>query len=65
MKYRKDDACGGGLAAITPEKRRQMEFAAEMFREQNSELSSKQPLLAVAEVTGKDYVVKEWFTLVF
>ena len=31
VKYRKNDDFGGGLAAITAKKQRQMRFAAELF----------------------------------
>lgn len=64
VKYRKNNDFGGGLAAITPVKQKQMKFAAEVFLKANPELNSLQPLLSVAEVIGDDFKLKDWFSLV-
>ncbi|MBR3256591.1 ribonuclease HII [Candidatus Saccharibacteria bacterium] len=64
VKYRKNNDYGGGLAAITPAKQKQMEFATEVFLKANPKLTSLQPLLSVAEVVGDDFELKDWFPLV-
>ena len=51
VKYRKQDNQGGGIAAITHKKLRQMMFAAELFMA-NRRLDL-QPMLAVADVSGQ------------
>ena len=64
VKYRKSDARGGGLAAIDKRKLKQMEFAAECFmRYYRREFGEYDPLLAVADVAGEDFVVREWFEI--
>lgn len=51
VKYRKTDKQGGGLAAITSKKQRQMKFAAEYYATRNK-LTNIDLRLAVADVTG-------------
>jgi ribonuclease HII len=51
VKHRKADMQGGGLAAITPRKQKQMAFAAEFYATSNK-LSSSNLLLAAASTTG-------------
>ncbi len=51
VKYRRRPQQGGGLAAITPRKLRQMKFAAEFYVLANK-LSSTNMRLAAASVTG-------------
>ena len=64
VKYRKDDKHGGGLAAITSEKQRQMIFAAECFLKTYRErFRDYDPVLAVAEVMGADFEIREFFVL--
>lgn len=63
VKYRKNDDFGGGLSAITSEKVRQMEFGVEVFLKFHPKYKNLQPILAVADVTGTNYEVKEWFAL--
>jgi ribonuclease HII len=63
VKYRKNDRFGGGLAAINAAKQQKMKFAAEVFLKGNIKYGNMQPLLAVADVVGDDYVVKDWFWL--
>ena len=65
VKYRKNAEFGGGLEAITIDKQKQMEFAAQCFMRFREDLASRyEPMLAVADVTGGDFRVKEWFELV-
>lgn len=59
VKYRKNANQGGGLAAITPKKLRQMRFAAELFALKNN-LSNTHMQLAAADVAGEPYVLQEW-----
>lgn len=54
VKYRKNDMCGGGLAAVTPRKVRQMEFAAKVFLHNHYEFGDLQPMLATVEVVGDE-----------
>ena len=63
VKYRKTDYAGGGLEAITKEKLKHMEFAAEVFLKYYKRYSSFEPLLAVAEVSGEKFTVRKWFPL--
>ena len=64
VKYRKSDAYGGGLAAVDKRKLKQMEYAAECFlKYRTREFGELQPLLAVADVAGEDFEVKEWFEI--
>ena len=64
VKYRENNLRGGGLSAIDAKKLQQMRFAAECFLKYGSrEFGSFNPLLAVANVTGEDFEVKDWFVL--
>ncbi len=63
VKYRKNDFAGGGLTAIDSKKQKQMQFAAESFLNFKKEFSSFNPVLAAADVTGKDFKLKNWLTL--
>ncbi len=64
VKYRKNDFAGGGLAAIDQKKQKQMKFAAESFLHVFPTLSKNySPLLAAADVTGKDFKLKNWLVL--
>ena len=63
VKYRRSDFHGGGLAAVTREKRKQMEFAATSFLKLKKQYQDFSPLLAVAEVKGADFVVENWFPI--
>jgi ribonuclease HII len=62
VKYRKDDTRGGGLAAITAKKQRQMAFAAELYALKNG-LRDTDLLLAAASVTGTPPRVVEYLEL--
>lgn len=63
VKYRKSNYSGGGLAAVTKEKQRQMEFAAKMFLATKNEFNNFDPKLAVAEVEGKEFKINSWFVI--
>ena len=64
VKYRKNDFAGGGLAAIDEKKQQKMCYAAESFLKFKPEFKTFDPILAVADVAGDDFVVQEWFPLV-
>lgn len=57
VKYRRSDRQGGGLAAITPRKVRQMTFAAELWLQK---YGSRDAALSALEVTGEDVAVTNW-----
>ncbi len=63
VKYRETDDYGGGLGAITRQKLAQMRYAAERFLQTKKLLGRYDPILAVAEVAGKDFVVRNFFSL--
>ena len=64
VKYRRNDAMGGGLVAVDKKKMRQMKYAAECFMKYHAqEMVDYNPLLAVADVQGENFEVKDWFTL--
>jgi ribonuclease HII len=50
VKYRKDTQQGGGIAAITPKKLRQMKFAAEYYALKNDKAKTDLRLIAVSVV---------------
>ena len=52
VKYRKNDDFGGGLAAITAKKQRQMRFAAELFVADKPECRGMAAKLLAASVSG-------------
>ena len=62
VKYRKKDDQGGGLAAITAQKHRQMKFAAEYYALKN-ELTDTNLRLAAIDVSGQPPVVKNYLKL--
>lgn len=62
VKYRRSDRQGGGFAAITPKKQRQMAFAAEMYAVAN-DVHDKHLCLAAASVTGTPPQVIEFLEL--
>ena len=63
VKYRKNSDFGGGLAAITKDKQKQMKFAAEVFLKYHPEFYNKDSLLAVASVSGVEFTVDDWFSI--
>ena len=64
VKYRQSDLAGGGLAAINQQKLKQMKFAAECFLKSHAgKYANLNPILAAAEVTGKDFEIKNWFPI--
>lgn len=62
VKYRRVADQGGGMAAITPKKLRQMKFAAEYFA-LKYELHNVNLRLAVADVAGEDFVLNCWLAI--
>ncbi len=62
VKYRKTDQQGGGLAAVTAKKQRQMTFAAEYFA-MKRELKNMDLRLAVADVAGQPAEVRNFLEL--
>lgn len=59
VKYRRQPRQGGGLAAITPRKLRQMEFAAKFYAHSNRAGASNQYLSAIS-MTGEPPIVEQW-----
>jgi ribonuclease HII len=57
VKHRKQAGQGGGIAAITPRKLRQMMFAAEVYRKY-TQTHAKDAMLAVAATYGEPIVVE-------
>ncbi len=51
VKHRKNNTQGGGMAAITPKKQKQMSFAAEFYAVSN-DITNSNLLLAAASTTG-------------
>ena len=62
VKYRKTDKQGGGLAAITDQKQRQMKFAAEYYALKNKVKNTNLRLTAI-DVTGQPPSVKDFLKL--
>jgi len=58
VKYRKNDDFGGGLAAITAKKQRQMRFAAELFMAKHPQYEGCDMRLLAVAVEGSLPVVK-------
>ena len=63
VKYRKNNNFGGGLAAITAKKQRQMRFAAELFMTQSPQYEGCDMRLLAVAVEGDSSVVKEAMVL--
>jgi ribonuclease HII len=63
VKYRKNSQQGGGLAAITAKKLRQMKFAARYYALKN-DASMVDLRLAAASVSGKPPVVDEFLEII-
>ena len=64
VKTRRDDTRGGGIGAIDKKKLDRMKFAAEGFLQRQKQYCDLNPLLAVADVDGGTFVVKDWMLLV-
>jgi ribonuclease HII len=62
VKYRKNDNQGGGLAAITSQKQRQMKFAAEYYAVKNKLNDTNLRLVAI-DVAGRPPVVRTFIKL--
>lgn len=54
---------GTALVRITPEKQRQMQFAAQAFLARHPQYALLQPLLAAASVSGDNYQIEDWLIL--
>ena len=63
VKYRKNVKHGGGFAAITHEKQKQMKYAVDVFFKFYPDYYEFNPLLAVASVSGDDFSVDDWFSV--
>lgn len=63
VKYRHNRNHGSALDQITPDKERQMRYAAQKFLSCKQQFKNLQPMLAVATVEGEPPAIKEWFTL--
>ncbi len=63
VKYRKNADFGGGIMAVDNRKQRQMRYAAESFLKFRKEFNKLNPILAVADVCGEDFVVRDWFEI--
>lgn len=63
VKYRKNDNFGGGLAAITTKKQRQMRFAAELFMAKHPQYEGRGMRLLAAVVEGNPLIVREQVVL--
>ena len=61
VKYRSSSNQGGGLAAITPSKLKQMTFAAKLWLSKKPNIDAN---LAVIEVSGKDFDVTSFIPTV-
>ena len=63
VKYRKNDDFGGGLAAITAKKQRQMHFAAELFMAKHPQYEGCDMRLLAVAVKGNPPTVREQVVL--
>ena len=65
VKYRANNVHGSGFEAVTVDKMKRMQFAAESYLKYTAKtLGDYDPVLAVAAVSGEDFRVDEWFLLV-
>lgn len=62
VKYRKNTQQGGGILAITPKKLKQMKFAARYYV-LKTQTDSYNLELAGASVSGNEFIVDEWVTV--
>lgn len=63
VKYRKNTTRGGGLAAVDSKKQKRMKFAAECYLKAHPKYQAKNPTLAVANVSGREFKIDDWFPL--
>lgn len=63
VKYRRNAQQGGGFAAITPKKQRQMKFAAEYYALKNN-LNNTSMRLAAMSITGNQPTIDSFLELV-
>ncbi len=64
VKYRKNGDFGGGIFAVDEKKQKKMRYGAESFLNYRKEFGDLNPTLAVADVAGEDFVVKDWFEII-
>ncbi len=62
VKYRRTSKQGDGLAAITPQKVRQMTFAAKIYQQKNH-IADTNLRLAAASVAGEPLAIETWFAI--
>jgi ribonuclease HII len=62
VKYRKNAVAGGGVAAVTSKKLKQMKFAAELYGASHT-IGSSNLRLAIADVAGTEYILNDWFEI--
>lgn len=63
VKYRKSEFRGTALDQITPQKLRQMRFAAESFLKFKPQFKNYNPILAAASVAGNNFKLQDWFEI--
>ena len=64
VKYRRSDLAGGGMAAVDQKKLAKMRFAAECYMKYHiRKMANYNPLLAVADVSGDDFEIRDWFAI--
>ena len=62
VKYRKNATAGGGVAAVTSKKLKQMKFAAKLYGVSHT-IGSLNLRLAVADVASTEYILNDWFEI--
>ena len=63
VKYRKSEFRGTALDQITPQKLRQMRFAAESFLKFKPQFKNYNPILAAASVAGDNFKLQDWLEI--
>ena len=64
VKYRSSDLAGGGMAAVDQKKLAKMRFAAECYMKYHiRKMANYNPLLAVADVSGDNFEIRDWFAI--
>ena len=63
VKYAKNTSHGSPLCRVDSKKRAQVIFAAKCYLKSHPKLGNKNPKIAVAAVTGKDFKIEDWIVL--
>ncbi|MBO7561100.1 YraN family protein [Candidatus Saccharibacteria bacterium] len=63
VKYAKNQSHGSPLCRVDFKKREQVIFAAKCYLKSHPKLNNKNPKIAVAAVTGKDFKIEDWIVL--